>query len=95
MIPSEVLIRRGETTVVFVVKNDMVEERAVRVGYVEGSRSEISEGLTAGETIVTLGQQGLRDGMRVRTGTDREQPSRQQPGRQQPAPAASPGGGRP
>jgi multidrug efflux pump subunit AcrA (membrane-fusion protein) len=92
MIPSEVLIRRGETTVVFVVKNDTVEERAVRVGYVEGSRSEILEGLSANETIVTLGQQGLRDGMRVRTGTDREQPSRQQPGRQQPAPAASPGG---
>ncbi|MGQ0549780.1 MAG: efflux RND transporter periplasmic adaptor subunit [Armatimonadota bacterium] len=80
VIPSEVIVRRGEATVVFVVKDQTVEERAVRVGYVEGSRSEILEGLRAGETIVTFGQQGLRDGMKVRTGG----------GREQPAPAASP-----
>ncbi|MGH2374314.1 MAG: efflux RND transporter periplasmic adaptor subunit [bacterium] len=85
MIPSEVIVRRGDATVVFVVKDQTVEERTVRIGYVEGSRSEILEGLKAGETIVTFGQQGLRDGMRIRTGA----------GGERPAPAASPGRGRP
>lgn len=85
MIPSEVVVRRGDTTVVFVVKDQTVEERPVRIGYVEGSRSEVVEGLRVGETIVTFGQQGLRDGMRVRTGS----------GGERPAPAASPGRTRP
>ncbi len=69
VVPSDAAVRRGDVSVVFVLKDDTVEERPVRVGYVEGSRSEIVEGLSAGETIVTLGQQGLRDGMKVRTGS--------------------------
>ncbi len=74
VIPSDAIVRRGDATVVFVVKDETVEERTVRVGYVEGSRSEILEGLSRGEAIVTLGQQGLRDGMKVRTGTGRQGP---------------------
>jgi len=68
-----------------VVKDETVEERTVRVGYIEGSRSEIIEGLSAGDAIVTTGQQGLRDGMKVRTGS----------GQERPAPATSPGAPRP
>lgn len=68
VVPSDAIVRRGEATVVFVVKDDTVEERMVRIGYIEESRSEIVEGLRAGEAIVTAGQQGLRDGMKVRTG---------------------------
>jgi hypothetical protein len=74
---------------VFVVKDDTVEERAVTIGYVEGSRSEIVEGLTAGEAIVIAGQQGLRDGMKVRTGSG---PPGGPPGQPVPSgPPASPG----
>lgn len=69
VVPSDAAVRRGDTAVVFVLKDDTVEERPVLVGYVEGSRSEIVEGLSAGEVIVTVGQQGLRDGMKVRTGS--------------------------
>lgn len=68
LVPSDAVIRRGESVVLFVLKDDTVEERPVRVGYVQGSQSEIVEGLSPGETVVTTGQQGLRDGMRVRTG---------------------------
>lgn len=69
VIPSDAIVRRGDAAVVFVVKDETVEERAVKIGYVEGSRSEIVEGLDAGEAIVVTGQQGLRDGMKVRTGS--------------------------
>lgn len=69
VVPSDATVRRGDTSVVFVLKDDTVEERPVTVGHIEGSRSEIVEGLSAGETIVTVGQQGLRDGTKVRTGS--------------------------
>lgn len=68
MIPSDVIVLRRQTSVVFVVKGDTVEERAVKIGYIEGNRSEVVEGLRVGESIVVVGQQGLRDGMKVRTG---------------------------
>jgi HlyD family secretion protein len=68
MIPSDAVIRRGETAVAFVVKDGVVQERAVKVGHVAGSRSEIIEGLQPGDAVVTVGQQGLRDGMTVTTG---------------------------
>ncbi|MDR7482399.1 MAG: efflux RND transporter periplasmic adaptor subunit [Armatimonadota bacterium] len=69
MVPSDAIVRRGETTVLFVMKSaTTVEERRIRVGYVDGSRSEVLAGLKAGEVIVIAGQQGLRDGMEVRTG---------------------------
>lgn len=78
VVPSDAVVRRGEAAVVFVLKEDeSVEERTVRVGYVEGNRSEIVEGLTAGESVVTAGQQGLRDGMKVRTGAGGPGPSPQ------------------
>ncbi len=77
VVPSDAVLRRGDVTVVFVIQDGAVEERPVRVGYVEGSRSEIAEGLSAGETIVTVGQQGLRDGMKVRTGSGA--PAQKQP----------------
>jgi HlyD family secretion protein len=68
VIPSDAIIRRGETVVVFVVKDGVVEERAVKIGHIVGGRSEIVEGLRPGDAVVTAGQQGLRDGMTVTTG---------------------------
>lgn len=92
VVPSDAIIRRGADTVLFVLKEDTVEERLVRVGYVEGSRSEIVEGLEAGETIVTAGQQGLRDGMQVRTGTGGPPGQGPPPGQPaSPGPGAPPG----
>ena len=99
LIPSDAIIRRGETTVVFVLKGDTVEERAVRVGYVEGNQSEVVQGLGAGDAIVTLGQQGLRDGMKVRAGGgppgQRGPSTRPSGGAQGPAPSPSQGAPRP
>ncbi|MDR7521740.1 MAG: efflux RND transporter periplasmic adaptor subunit [Armatimonadota bacterium] len=93
LIPSDAIVRRGEATLVFVVKDDTVEERVVRVGYVEGSRSEILEGLDPGESIVVAGQQGLRDGMKVRTGAGGGPSSG--PAGTRPGPSPGPGRTRP
>jgi multidrug efflux pump subunit AcrA (membrane-fusion protein) len=106
LIPTDAIIRRGDAAVVFVANMKEakdgaapVEERAVKTGYVEGNRSEILEGLDAGETIVTTGQQGLRDGMQVRVGSGASRPgqdgapgsgSRPSPGAGQNQPATEP-----
>ncbi|MCL6552727.1 MAG: efflux RND transporter periplasmic adaptor subunit [Firmicutes bacterium] len=74
VVPSDAIVRRGDATVLFVMRSPtVVAERRVRVGYVDGSRSEIVEGLNAGDVVVVAGQQGLRDGMQVRTERSRPQ----------------------
>ncbi|MGQ0571527.1 MAG: efflux RND transporter periplasmic adaptor subunit [Armatimonadota bacterium] len=103
LISTDAVVRRGTATIVFVLnpKDATVAERAVKVGYIEGGRSEIVEGLAAGEVIVTAGQLGLRDGIKVRTssggpgagqpGTGDGQGRPGAPGSPRPAPSANPG----
>lgn len=91
VVPLDAIVRRGARTVVFVVQNDVAIERAVRLGFVDGARTEIVDGLRPGDVIVTVGQQGLRDGARVRTGPGGGPGRRQRPPGA-PVPGASPGG---
>lgn len=43
----------------------LAQRRSVRIGYVDGDRVEIVEGLAAGERVVTIGRNALRDGAAV------------------------------
>lgn len=52
--------------VVFVVSNEQVERRAVKVGAADGALIEIASGLNAGEKVVVDGPTVLADGARVR-----------------------------
>lgn len=52
-------------TVVFVVEGDHVRERRVRLGLTNGTHYEVLEGLAPGEMVITLGQNLLRDGVKV------------------------------
>ncbi|MDR7455247.1 MAG: efflux RND transporter periplasmic adaptor subunit, partial [Armatimonadota bacterium] len=91
LIPSDAITRRGEAVVVFVVKDGVVEERPVTIGYVAGGRSEIVAGLRPGEAIVTAGQQGLRDGMPVTVGRPAGPARPGAPGENQPRVRQTPG----
>ena len=53
-------------TIVFVVKDDRVERRAVRAGNENGGKVEVLSGLTAGERVVVEGPDTLVDGERVK-----------------------------
>jgi multidrug efflux pump subunit AcrA (membrane-fusion protein) len=53
-------------SVVFVVREDRVERRAVTVGAADGDQVEVVSGLNSGERIVVDGAAGLADGARVR-----------------------------
>jgi RND family efflux transporter MFP subunit len=52
--------------VVFVVREDRVERRAIRTGAENGGRIEVLSGVSAGERVVTEGPATLKDGDRIR-----------------------------
>jgi len=61
-IPQNALRDDGGQKIVYLVKDDRVERRAVKVGVNRGSETEILAGLTAGDTIVVNGPADLHDG---------------------------------
>ena len=64
-IPKGAVRRDGEQDVVFVVKEDRLERRAVKVSGTEGDVARVISGLTAGETVAVTGEE-LADGDRVK-----------------------------
>jgi RND family efflux transporter MFP subunit len=54
------------STIVFVVKEDRVERRAIRAGLENGNEVEVVSGLTAGEQVVVDAPPQLKDGDRVK-----------------------------
>jgi multidrug efflux pump subunit AcrA (membrane-fusion protein) len=66
LVPKAAVRKAGEQDVVFVLKEDRVERRAVRVGTPEGDRIEIVSGVSAGEQVVVEGPAELTDGSKVR-----------------------------
>jgi cobalt-zinc-cadmium efflux system membrane fusion protein len=64
-VPVTALLYEGEQVRVFVADGNIARERRVKVGNKIGETMEISEGLSAGETVVTAGQQNLSDGVKI------------------------------
>ena len=65
-IPAAALIEDGDQRIVWVVKGNTVERRAVRVGAERDGASEVTAGVAPGELLVANAPPGLRDGTRVR-----------------------------
>jgi RND family efflux transporter MFP subunit len=53
-------------TIVFVMRDDRIERRAVSVGTVTGDQTEVVSGVSAGERVVVEGPQTLKDGDKVK-----------------------------
>ena len=64
LVPKAAVKHEGENDYVYVVQQDHVERRAVRVAGTEGEELAVS-GLTAGERVVIAGPPSLVDGARV------------------------------
>ncbi len=80
LIPASALVASGGTETVFVVEQDTAGSRPVSTGLSWLGRVEVTSGLREGETVVTLGNNMLRDGTPVRVveparQADREAPS--------------------
>lgn len=76
MVPSNALIYQGEQRYIYIVETTppaspeeqpqlTANRKSVKVGLVEGDRSEIVEGLSPGDTIIVSGLQKLSDGAPV------------------------------
>ena len=66
LVPKAAVRSDNGTNVVFVVREDRAERRAVRVGAADGDRVEVVSGINAGERVVVDGPASLADGARVK-----------------------------
>ena len=68
VIPDSAIITtpRGEH-VVFVVKNGKAEMRKVKIGLEKGSNVQITDGVIAGEIVITAGNLNLKNGASIKT----------------------------
>jgi multidrug efflux pump subunit AcrA (membrane-fusion protein) len=66
LVPKAAVRTDSSQSVVFVVRDDRVERRAVKLGVAEKDQVEIVSGLTTGERVVVEGHDALVDGSRVK-----------------------------
>ncbi len=65
-VPKSAVRTLDGRTIVFVLKQDRVERRAVRTGLEEGDEIEVLSGVSAGDRVVVEGPVDLKDGDRVK-----------------------------
>ncbi|MEL1265505.1 efflux RND transporter periplasmic adaptor subunit [Pseudoxanthomonas putridarboris] len=71
--PAAAVSERDGAQVAFVVgDDDTVEQRTLKVGGKLGDDVQVTEGLTAGETVVVDAPAGLKDGAKVKLAEDNE-----------------------
>jgi membrane fusion protein (multidrug efflux system) len=65
IVPEEAVVGEGPLQFVFVVKDNRVERRIVKLGQREPGKVEVIEGVAAGDQIIVRGVQRVRAGMQV------------------------------
>ena len=66
MVPKTAIRTSNGRTIVFVLKEDRIERRAISVGQEAADQVEVLSGLVAGERVVTDGPATLKDGDKVK-----------------------------
>ena len=65
VIPRKAILYKQNKTYAFILNGNRVTQREIVLGLTEEDDAEVSEGLAEGDTIVTVGVDGLKDGQRV------------------------------
>ena len=65
IVSEEAIVGEGLRHLIFVVKDNMVERRVVRIGQRQQGRVEIVDGLKPGEIVIVRGVQRVRPGQTV------------------------------
>jgi RND family efflux transporter MFP subunit len=65
LVPKAAIKVDGDVSVAFVIKGEVVERRAVRVGGTDGDRVEVLAGLHAGDRVVLTPPADVKDGVKV------------------------------
>ena len=66
VVPTAAVRSADGRSVVFVMRDDRVERRAVSIGAASGDQTEVLSGVSAGEHVVVEGPQTLKDGDKVK-----------------------------
>jgi hypothetical protein len=66
LVPGEAVVSDGEKAAVFVVRDSIVERRAVTTGVGEGTAVEITQGLRGDEQVIVEGKELVREKQKVR-----------------------------
>lgn len=66
LVPKQAVVKKDNSTFVFVVKGNKVEQRTIRTGDEVGDAYFVLDGLSGNETVAVSGIDQLRDGDRVR-----------------------------
>ncbi len=72
VVPESALVLFEDQQTVFVLSNDQVVQRKLRIGYIGNGWAEVLSGLNPGELIVVKGQNTIRDGSKVQVTATRE-----------------------
>ncbi|MBZ0266774.1 efflux RND transporter periplasmic adaptor subunit, partial [bacterium] len=65
LVPSHAVFEEQGQSVLYVVEDGKAVRRVVESGFVDGTRTEIVSGVSAGDLVVVKGQRELRDGAGV------------------------------
>lgn len=65
-VEKKTLVAEAEGSYVFLFKEGTAEKRLLNIGISEGDYVEVLAGLSEGDSIVTVGQEGLRNGAPIR-----------------------------
>jgi len=65
LVPRMAVLEDETQKSVFVVEDGVARRRAIQTGYSMGENIEVIQGLSGDETVITLGQTGLKDGAEV------------------------------
>lgn len=65
LIPRTAVISEDAKNTVFVVRDGQAQRQVVKTGYAQNGSIEILEGLQAGDQVITVGKNSLKDGARV------------------------------
>ncbi len=66
LVPNAALVQRGPQSIVFVANNGRAQLVPVTTGIADDNNTQIVNGITAGEDVVTSGQANLNDGSAIR-----------------------------
>jgi membrane fusion protein (multidrug efflux system) len=72
VVPESALVLFEDQQTVFVLANDQVVQRKLRLGYIGNGWAEVLSGLNPGDLIVVKGQNTIRDGSKVQVTATRE-----------------------
>ena len=72
LIPIQALVNMGGKDIVYVIIGNKAFARTIRKGLIKDTSVEIIQGVKAGEKVVTVGQDSLKDGSIVRLIADSE-----------------------